>query len=528
MLLNNMDHTADAGHRSGDRQGCLRGTRRDLLSQLEDWLGDEQGQRVFWLNGLAGTGKSTIAQTFAEITFAEGKLGASFFCSRDFEGRSNIRMILPTLAFQLAYRYPPFREQLLQVLRANPGIGRESLCSQMEKAIVGPFKATRIPTLIIIDALDECKDKEPASAILSVLSRYVDKIPEVKFFITGRPEPSIRSGFRLKSLRPITEILRLHDVERSSVDSDIKLFFRTQLSDIAKTRSDCDFTQDWPTPSDVDILCEKAAGFFIYASTVVKFIGFEHCIPTTQLERIISLPQNTAREGRSGIDLLYTQVLEQAVGNIGTDDEDDKEILTRFQAVVGAVLLVFNPLSVRALSDLLGVSNISTTLRSLHSLLLVPDGPEDPIRIFHKSFPDFLTDHKRCKDNRFFVEPTIHHAQILLSCLNLMKERLKRNICNLDDYAILSNVKDLSTRQKDYIGGTLEYACQFWTEHLLGIPGTSPYAEEVQRAIDQFFTTNLLHWIEVLALTRNLGGGVYAMNNVEQWYASVSTFGTVF
>jgi hypothetical protein len=109
-------------------------------------------------------------------------------------------------------------------------------------------------------------------------------------------------------------VLRLHDVERSSVDSDIKLFFRTQLSDIAKTRSDCDFTQDWPTPSDVDILCKKAAGFFIYASTVVKFIGFKHCIPTTQLERIISLPQSTAREGRSGIDLLYTQVLEQAVG----------------------------------------------------------------------------------------------------------------------------------------------------------------------------------------------------------------------
>jgi hypothetical protein len=189
MLLNSIDHTVEAGHRSGDRQGCLRGTRRDLLSQLEDWLGDEQGQRVFWLNGLAGTGKSTIAQTFAEITFAEGKLGASFFCSRDFEDRSNIRMIFPTLAFQLAYRYPPFREQLLQVLRANPGIGRESLCSQMEKAIVGPFKATRIPTLIVIDALDECKDKEPASAILSVLSRYVDEIPEVKFFITGRPEP---------------------------------------------------------------------------------------------------------------------------------------------------------------------------------------------------------------------------------------------------------------------------------------------------------------------------------------------------
>ena len=74
----------------------------DVLQQLEDWQ-ENGGHCVFWLNGLAGTGKSTIAQTFANITFAEGKLGASFFCSRDFQNRSNLRAILPTLAFQLAY-----------------------------------------------------------------------------------------------------------------------------------------------------------------------------------------------------------------------------------------------------------------------------------------------------------------------------------------------------------------------------------------------------------------------------------------
>jgi hypothetical protein len=47
----------------------------------------------------------------------------------------------------------------------------------------------------------------------------------------------------------------------------------------------------------------------------------------------------------------------------------------------------------------------------------------------------------RCKDERFFINPSVHHQEILLSCLNLMKERLKRNICNLDDYAILSEVE---------------------------------------------------------------------------------------
>jgi len=105
---------------------------------------------------------------------------------------------------------------------------------QMEKLIVGPLKAANIPTLIIIDALDECKDEEPASAILSVLSCYISEIPKVKFFITGRPEPRIRSGFRLKPLSPITEVLKLHEVKPETVKNDIKLFFQTQLTEVAK------------------------------------------------------------------------------------------------------------------------------------------------------------------------------------------------------------------------------------------------------------------------------------------------------
>ena len=511
----------NAGHNCGDRQGCLRGTREGVLKDIEDWFTSDQGQRVFWLNGLAGTGKSTIAQTFAETTFADGKLGASFFCSRDFEDRSNLQMIFPTLAFQLAYRYSHFREGLLRVLKECPDVGHESLCSQMEKLLLGPLKATTIPTLIIIDALDECKDKEPASAILSILSRYVDQIPDVKFFITGRPEPRIRSGFRLQSLTPITEILKLHEVKPEAVDRDIALFLQTQLASLAKNRSDFDLTEGWPSSSDVKILCKKAAGFFIYASTVVKFVASESDLPTERLSLITSLPQSTTEEGKSGVDRLYTKVLHQAFSDVHADNS---QRYLRFQTVVGTVLLIFNPLSIKSLSELLGYSTqlIHNTTRSLHSLLLVPENTEDPIHIFHKSFPDFLMDPDRCTDKRLFVNPTSHHAEILLVCLRLMEKKLKKNICNLDDYAVLNEIKDISSQQKAHIGGALEYACQFWTKHLLEVPSNSPYVEEVEKAIERFFTVHLLHWIEVLVLTGNLGIGVYAMNDIEQWYNLVS------
>jgi hypothetical protein len=453
-----------------------------------------------------------------------GKLGASFFCSRDFEDRSNLQRIFPTLAFQLACKYPDFRRELLRVLKERPNAGQQSLCSQMEKLIVGPLQVTRIPTLIIIDALDECKDDEPASTILSILARYVDQIPAVKFFITGRPEPRIRSGFRLESLVPITEVLKLHEVKPEAVDRDIGLFFQTQLASLSRDRSDFDLTEDWPSPSDVKILCKKAAGFFIYASTVVKFVASESDPLVERLALITSLPESTVGEGKSGVDQLYTEVLQQAFGHAHTDNRHQ---YLHFQTVVGTVLLLFNPLSMKGLSELMGCSTqrIRITVRSLHSLLLIPENIEDPIQIFHKSFPDFLTDPGRCQDKQLLVQPANHHTKILLACLRLMEERLKKNICNLDDYAVPREVKDFAARKKAYIGNALEYACQFWTRHLLEIPSSSPHIEEVQRKIEKFFRVHLLDWIEVLALTGHLSVGVHAMNDVEQWYNMVSHVG---
>ena len=483
----------DADYLCGNRLGCLKGTRKGVLWEIECWLMGEREQSIFWLNGLAGTGKSTIAQTFSERMFADGKLGASFFCSRDFEDRSNLQAIFPTLAFQLAYCYPLFRNMLLQVLKACPNARQQSLCSQMERFIVGPLKAAQISTLIIIDALDECKDKEPASAILSILSRYVNEIPNVKFFITGQPEPRIRSGFRLRSLLPITEVLKLHEVKPEAVNNDIKLFFQTQLTDLAENRSDWDSKEDWPCQSDIEILCKKAAGFFIYASTVVKFVASDNHPPPERLTLITSLPQSTTEEGKSGIDQLYIKILEYAFHNVHANDV---QFYIHLRSVLGVVLLSFNPLPIKCLSGFLRKHHTSpyivSTMRSLHSVLLVPDNMEDPILTFHKSFPDFLTDPERCEDKQFFVEPVVHHTEILLSCLNLMKERLKKNICGLDDYAILSEVKNISDHQKDHIGDALEYACCFWTKHLLKIPDNSPDIEEVQKAIDKFSTTHLL------------------------------------
>ena len=180
----------------------------------------------------------------------------------------------------------------------------------------------------------------------------------------------------------------------------------------------------------------------------------------------------------TGIDLLYTQILNQAFHDA---DSDEQELYSRFKLVVGAVLLVFYPLSRKRLSELLincgTPSHISNTLRSLHSLLLIPTSEVDPIRTFRKSFPDSLTDPGRCKDERFFVDPRVHHTDILFPCLDLMKKSLRKNICDLEGCPVLSEIEDLPVRRKTYIGSGLEYACRFWTRHLVKIPENGPHVK---------------------------------------------------
>ena len=138
--------------------------------------------------------------------------------------------------------------------------------------------------------------------------------------------------------------------------------------------------EDWSSSSDVDIICKKVAGLFICISTIIKFIASKYHTPAERLALITSLPESTTHEGKSGINLLYTQGLEQAFCDV---DPDEQELYSNFRAIVGAVVLVFNPLPVKTFSTLLGVADTSTILRSLHSVLKFPESRAGPILVFH-------------------------------------------------------------------------------------------------------------------------------------------------
>ena len=391
-VLNHFRCAQGAGYRRG--KGCLKGTREAILDGIEHWAGDPDGPPVFWLNGLAGTGKSAIAQTIAERMFVNGRLGASFFCSRDFEDQRNLQLIFPTLAVQLARKHTEFRSTFIPLVGSDPGIAHESLYNQMKELIVKPLRESAVLTLIIIDALDECKDEEPASAILSVLGQFVSDVPRVKFFLTGRPEPRIREGFRLPSLAKATYTFVLHQVESSQVDSDIRLFFRHGFSELAARRYGLD---DWPIKSQLDLLCKRAAGLFVYAVATVKFTDHGDDDPKLGLDLLLRSPESSAHEGgtkfnaATTLDSLYMSILQEAFA------DHDPEYDHMIRSVLGASILAANPLSPSAIAAILGfdAESIFFHLSSAHSLLIL-QGVNHPVRPFHTPFADFITDPTRC------------------------------------------------------------------------------------------------------------------------------------
>ena len=517
-MLNSCRRAHGAGYQHGDRNGCLKGTRESVLNEIEDWAGDLGASPVFWLNGLAGTGKSTIAQTIAERVFADGHLGASFFCSRGVEDRSNLRLIFPTLAFQLAQTYQGFRSYLIPLLRSNPDVVHESLLAQMRRLIVEPLLSAKVSTVIVIDALDECRDEDSESAILLVLAQSVSEIPEVKFFITSRPEKHITSSFRGPLLKDLTNVFILHQVEPSTVDNDIRHFLRQELSKLARRPG---AREGWPTDEQVNSLCRRAAGFFVYAVATTKFLQHKFRCPWDRLDIIMASPEITIHEGRVGLktysslDSLYASILH--AGFFENDADDDAVV----RSVLSAVVLVTNPLSPSAIANLMGFGCdlVISLLESVQSLLVLHEDPDQPTQPFHKSFTDFMTDPSRCSDPRFHISPD-HHTELALRCLGLMHGSLNRKMFSIPDYALNSDVEDLPKIRESRIDSALVHACSSWYNHL--VVAEHPISDLLS-ALRRFLEENFVFWLEVMSVLCAVGDAVRALTATLKWLNQVGT-----
>jgi hypothetical protein len=288
-------------------------------------------------------------------------------------------------------------------------------------------------------------------------------------------------------------------VKPSSVDADIQLYLTQKLTAIAKQRSDLELPDPWPHDNEIKALTGKSSGLFIFASTLVRFIESEHHEPDERLQLVLSKADSTTHEGRAGIDSLYSQVLLHAFA-----DAREPAVFGDARRVLGVIVLAFNPLSRKVLSTILGLSvaRVSTVLRHLHSVILVPTDETKEIRIFHKSFPDFLQDRTRCTDHRFYVNSEAHHDDITLTCLRLAK-KLKRNPCSLPPFTMNQDAPNLPQLLENKLGGVVRYACSHWARHLELSTMSGDYVPRVIVSMTEMLES-VPPWIEVMSLENRL------------------------
>lgn len=408
---------------------CHPRTRKAVLKKIMGWIDNPEGQaRFLWIFGSAGSGKTAIAHTIAELCAKLSKLAATFFFSRNAAARSNELMLITTLVYQLANSLPEMRELVERKIERDPIILNLSLEAQIEDLLIRPFndalREVRVkgdeesfyssrPRLIILDGLDECGDGDTQKYILEVLSRAVARISfPLIFLVTSRPEQAIRNSFNKLSMSSLTTRLPLDD--RYEPDADIKTLIESKCKEIRETHpAKASLPSPWPSPHEIEQLVAKSSGQFIYTSTVLKFIESPRHRPQDRLNIIfgISAAENDAPFAE--LDALYLQIFSTVID------------IDKLRDVLSVILLAEHvPKTQAAIEEFRSYSSgsVDILLSDLSSIIALPlpEEVDGQIQILHASLTDFLYDRSRSVD--MFIDVEAAHASIAIRLMDRFKE----------------------------------------------------------------------------------------------------------
>lgn len=499
-MLNSLPTAKDAPFSTRKReheQTCLPGTRTDLLRDIYNWVDGESPQSIFWLSGMAGTGKSAIAQTVAATYSAKEALGASFFFSRGGGDVGHAEKFVTSVAFQLANTVPALKLKICDAISKRSDIATQSLRDQWHDLVLDPLsnldgKDCQSRYVLVIDALDECEDQQDIQIILQLLAEVrLLKIVQLRVFLTSRPEVQIRYDFKQIHKDEHQDFV-LHEIEQSIVDHDISVFLREKLGLI---RRKYQLHADWPEERAITVLVQNSHGLFIWAATACRFIEQGGELAERRLSLLIR-PANSALEPERKLDEIYTTVLTNSIQG-EYDGEETRELRKLFRQVVGPIIISQEPLSVSSLAKLLGkdVETLKRTLSNLHSVLHVPESELSIVRLLHPSFRDFLLDQGRCLDPQFCIDEKLVHREMYTNCLQVMSQQLRRDICNLRRPGAYTT--ELSRSEVDrHIQPPVQYACRFWVYHY----NQSDVDIDGYCNVEKFLRIHFLHWLEALAL----------------------------
>ena len=482
----------------------MEGTREQILADLEEWAVNDAA-KVLWLNGMAGTGKTSIAHSLCEKLHEHKLLGASFFCSRSASQEvRDARLIIPTIASTLSQVSPILRSAMREAIEEQPDVGSlHKLSVQFRLLLVDPIKSVLDSSLktyvVVIDALDECMNLGIVEKLIQAIVDFAPDMP-LKFFISSRDTTQIRCTFHHNPDYKPT-IMSLHTIETTVVQGDIKRYLHTSLSAIV-TRNRLSI--QWPPLDEFEILLERSGRLFIYAATAVRYIGAPNVDFRKRLGHITRL--TPARMNTGIIDSLYNDIMRQAFCELQPD-----EVSAR-RETLSAVVFPLVPLSMDAIAYLLSTDSLQVqfALAPFQSVIHVPTADTSPVTIFHASFPDFIVNPSRCEEP-FGLDQSEGDLMLTVQCLRCLNQSLERNVWNLD----MNMTVPSQEPNANAIPEALRYSCLHWASHLaqaLVAALAQNAVAEIQALVSTFVNQHLLHWFECLSALKELESGIMSLD----------------
>ncbi|KAF5382386.1 hypothetical protein D9757_009816 [Collybiopsis confluens] len=478
---------------------CTPGTRMEILSRLGDWISDSSSDSpsIFWIRGMAGMGKSTIAKTICEkysSRVGDCQLGASFFCSRQSAELRSQQNVIPTIVYQLGKRSDTFWDALARVDEdavndAKRHVSRILFEPWSKKT---PKESSR--WLIVIDALDEL-DGSGGSQLVEQLLKGISKtkMDGMKILLTSRPDPTITKICNEELSNGA--ICKLEDVEKTEVAGDIARYIQQKLA----------------LPLD-DLLAKfvnKCDGLFIYAATVIREVLNDQgsTVELSNEEKLTELKKHLLEDilsKDSGINALYTIIVDRVLGL------KNSERYKNHRKVLGAIICAKEPFRVDDLARLLGENILPTgetlvlrVVKALHATVYIREGR---IYTYHKSFHDFF--------EKEFVE--LYETLLAKKCLDVMLHSLHFNMCNLpSSYLLDSEVPGLQSKVQEKFGNEIGYAVCHGFSHM--IQGSEGGKEEVLRLLREFEMTKILFWIEAMNLLNKRQDCWQQIKDLQRW-----------
>ncbi|KAF7972071.1 hypothetical protein HWV62_19143 [Athelia sp. TMB] len=469
---------------------CLPGTRLTMLRILMEWARGGGSERICWLKGVAGSGKSAILHSIAQALKRDGYLASAFFFSRDMASRNTAKTLFTTLARDIASLSSRAAEDIAEALEAEPSLASAPLSRQFDTLILGPCRHLPIdrPAVFVIDALDESITHDLDTELLTILRDKATQLPpQVRILITSRPTSMIEEYLAGHS-HIIAHSIDVHSAENKG---DIDMYVDTQLRDEVILHNMGLTSPDEAVIRDLKHLAE---GLFVWIVTICNFLRTAHR-PKDKLQALLSKSSQQGTHPEKKMDRMYAAILAEC------GDWEDDDFVKDYDLVMGTIMALKRPLSLAALRALHDGSpeylEAEQLIQRFGSILVGFRDPYQPIRILHSSFHEFVTNRAAHDDStkHFYLSEKKHSGCLAELCVKTLNRELAWPIGGTGYLAI--DTLDAGIPKILDVSEQLVYGCAHWPSHLQDVERP----QTIQAHIVTLISRHLVTWIEVLAAT---------------------------